>query len=51
MISKMVTHTTGYLVKLNMNPNIFRKSLMFDLHGIQDGDPYNRIPCKIEHEP
>ena len=22
MVFKMVTHTTGYLVKLNMNPNI-----------------------------
>ena len=42
--------------KYDLN-DVFNLNLQFqgvakiDLHDIQDGDPYNRISCKIKHEP
>ena len=54
-------HDVWYNKKIKMNlywnieaasslkgDNKINKFLMFDLHGIQDGDPNNRIPCKSE---
>ena len=40
MVSKMVTHTTGFHAKLMKNE-------MKSLHSIQDGDPYNRMFVKL----